>query len=36
MDISEIRSGGMDRIRLVQDREQWRARVNTVMNFRVP
>jgi hypothetical protein len=27
---------GMDWIDLAQDREQWRALVNTVMNLRVP
>jgi hypothetical protein len=32
MDLREIRWGGMDWIDLVQDRDQWRALVNTVMN----
>jgi hypothetical protein len=36
MDLREIGWGGMDWIDLVQDREQWRALVNTVMNLRVP
>jgi hypothetical protein len=35
MDLREIRWGGMDWIDLVQDRDQWRALVNTVMNVRV-
>jgi hypothetical protein len=36
MDLREIGWGGMDWIILVEDRDQWRTLVNTVMNFRVP
>jgi hypothetical protein len=36
MDLREIGWGGMDWIDLAQDREQWRALVNTAMIFRVP
>jgi hypothetical protein len=36
MDLRDIGWGGMDWIDLVQDREQWRALVNAVMNLRVP
>jgi hypothetical protein len=36
MDLREIGSGGMDWIDLVQDRDQWRILVNTVMNLWVP
>jgi hypothetical protein len=36
MDLRGIGWGGMDRIDLAQDRDQWRALVNTVMNLRVP
>jgi hypothetical protein len=33
MDLREIGSGGMDWIDLAQNRDQWRALVNTVMTF---
>jgi hypothetical protein len=33
MDLREIEPGGMDWTDLAQDRDQWRALVNTVMNF---
>jgi hypothetical protein len=36
VDLREIGWGGMDWIDVAQDREQWRALVNMVMNFRVP
>jgi hypothetical protein len=36
MDLKEIGWGGMDRIDLALDRDQWRALMNTVMKFRVP
>jgi hypothetical protein len=35
MDFREIRWDGLDLIDLAQDRDQWRALVNTVMNLRV-
>jgi hypothetical protein len=34
MDLREIGWGSMDRIDLAQDRDQWMALVNTVMNLR--
>jgi hypothetical protein len=36
MDVRDLGWGGMDWIDLAQDRNQWRALVNTVMNLRVP
>jgi hypothetical protein len=35
MDLGEIGLGGVDWIRLAQDRDWWRAVVNAVMNLRV-
>jgi hypothetical protein len=36
MDLTEIEIDGANCIRLAQDRVQWRASANTVMNLRVP
>jgi hypothetical protein len=36
MNLRGIRWNGMDSIELAQDRDQWRAVVNTVMNLLVP
>jgi hypothetical protein len=36
MDLREIRWDDMDWLHLAQDRDQWKALVNTVMNLRVP
>jgi hypothetical protein len=35
MDLREIGLGGVDWIRLAQDRDRWRAVVSAVMNLRV-
>jgi hypothetical protein len=35
IDLREIGMGGVDRIRLAQDRDRWRAVVSAVMNLRV-
>jgi hypothetical protein len=36
MDLREIEWDGVDWIDMAQDRDQWRALVNTVLNHRVP
>jgi hypothetical protein len=36
IDLREIGLDGRDWIELAQDRDQWRALVNMVMNLRVP
>jgi hypothetical protein len=36
IDLREIGWDGVDWVDLAQDRDQWRALVNTVMNLRVP
>jgi hypothetical protein len=36
MNLREIGWGGVDWTDLAQDRDQWRALVNTVINLRVP
>jgi hypothetical protein len=36
MDLREIGWDGVDGVDLAQDRDHWRALVNTVMNLRIP
>jgi hypothetical protein len=36
MDLREIGWSGVEWIDMAQDRDQWRALVNTVLNLRVP
>jgi hypothetical protein len=36
MDLREIGRDGVDWIDMAQDRDKWRALVNTVLNLRVP
>jgi hypothetical protein len=36
MELREIGWGCMDWVDLAEDRDQWRALVNTVLNLRVP
>jgi hypothetical protein len=36
VDLRDVECGGMDRIDLAQDRDQWWALVNAIMNLQFP
>jgi len=36
MDLQEVGCGGMDWIKLAQDRDRWRALVNPIMSLQAP
>jgi hypothetical protein len=36
MDLKETECEGVDWLRVVQDRDQWRALLNTAMNLPIP
>jgi len=36
IDLRDVRMGGLEWIELAQERKEWRALVNSVMNFVVP